>query len=146
MNLDTPSIERALRAFEKTRKMLPRLERPIEPAASAPWILAEVSAPAVITTHRWLYTITERAIAAPSGYADVARTGARTGYGLNASEFRNTATVLRTHIPVAELPGSFQIYPLAGVFLWFPFRCADGTLVWITQEPNVIHGTCEEAP
>jgi hypothetical protein len=146
MNLDPPSILRAIRVLEKHRSVMPRLERPIEPNPSAPWILGLASSPAIITPNRWLYTVTERGIDEPSGYESIGRPNGRTGYGINASEFNNSATHLRTHIPIDELPGTFDIYPLAGTFLWLPFRCVDGTLIWVTQEANVIHGTCEELP
>lgn len=138
----TPALRRALSALQRSRLAVPAIERPIVPPVGLTFMLAEVTATATISANRWLYTIGERGVGAPATYLDTARTNAITGYGLNVREFRNTAATIRGQIPVAQLPGTFAILPLSGVFLWWPYRCDDGTFLWLTQEPNDIHGVC----
>jgi hypothetical protein len=95
------------------------------------------------STTRWEYDWTEASISATNALA--AKTNGLTAQkGLSVSELGNTATAVAYGVTLASLPvGMAPVrIPNDTAVLCFPYRRADGSLIWLIVNTQAINGTC----
>jgi hypothetical protein len=131
---------RVSRMLDGRRRSVGEAIRPPAPPLPIGPILVEVTGTTSIATRRWRYNFTEVWVDASD--AAVTRPNGITGTFLNTLEFRNSSTVIRPGVLVANLIGTYDVQPLSGTTLIWPFRRSDGSLLWLANVTNAIDGAC----